>query len=72
VEEAEKLCLQVAREFPRAIFFAGKLVFQREKWYQQMLHNETAFDLLKRLNEAGRTLIVLPARVEAGPRPRPV
>jgi len=72
VEEAEKLCLQVAREFPRAVFFAGKLVFQREKWYQQLLHNETAFDLLKRLNEAGRTLVVLPARVEAGPRPRPV
>jgi len=72
VEEAEKLCLGVAREFPRAVFFAGKLVFQREKWYQQLLHNETAFDLLKRLNEAGRTLVVLPARVEAGPRPKPV
>ena len=65
VAEAEKLCLEVAREFPRATFFAGKVVFERERWYQRLLHNETAFAIQKRLQWAGRTMVILPARVTA-------
>ena len=63
VEELEKLCLEVAAEFPQATFFAGQLVFQRERWYQAILHNETAFALQRRLQLAEKTLIILPARV---------
>ena len=62
-EEAEKLCLAVAAEFPRTTFFAGKVIFQRERWYQKLLHNETAVSIQKRLQWAGRTMVVLPARV---------
>jgi amino acid transporter len=63
VAEAEKLCLEVAREFPRAIFFAGKLVFEQEKWFQRLLHNETAYQLQRRLQFAGLNAMVLPVRV---------
>jgi len=63
VAEAEKLCLEVAREFPQITFFAGKILFEKEKWYQGLLHNETAFTLLKRLQWAGKTVVVVPARV---------
>jgi amino acid transporter len=63
VEEAEKLCLGVAAEFPTTTFFAGKVIFQRERWYQKLLHNETAFAIQKRLQWAGRTMVILPARV---------
>jgi hypothetical protein len=63
-EEAEKLCLDVSKEFSNCVFFSGKLVFQREKWYQRFLHNETAFDLLKRLHEAGKLMVVIPAKVD--------
>jgi amino acid transporter len=63
VEEAEKLCLQVARAFPRATFFAGKLIFQRERWWQRLLHNETALAIQKRLQWSGRTMVTLPIRV---------
>ncbi|HBF35552.1 TPA: amino acid transporter [Candidatus Sumerlaeota bacterium] len=63
-EEAEKLCLEVGKEFPNSVFFSGKLVFQREKWYQRFLHNETSFDLLKRLHEAGKLMVVIPAKVD--------
>ncbi|HBF33094.1 TPA: amino acid transporter [Candidatus Sumerlaeota bacterium] len=62
-EEAANLSITVGQEFPNAIFFAGKLVFQREKWYQRFLHNETAVDLQKRINEAGRVMVVMPAKV---------
>jgi amino acid transporter len=63
VGEGEKLCLEVAREFPQITFFAGKILFQKEKWYQSLLHNETAMAIQKRLQWAGKTVVVVPARV---------
>ena len=63
VATAQELCLRVAKEFPRAVFFAGKLVFEREHWYQRLLHNETAYQLQRRLQFAGLAAMVLPVRV---------
>jgi amino acid transporter len=63
IEESEKLCLAVAKEFPRITFFAGKVVFKREKWYQPLLHNEVGYALQKRLHWAGHVLVVMPAKV---------
>jgi amino acid transporter len=63
VAEAEKLCIEIASEYPRAIFFAGKLVFERERWFQRLLHNETAYQLQRRLQFAGLNAMVLPVRV---------
>jgi amino acid transporter len=60
---AERLCLEVAREFPRSVFFAGKLVFQKERWFQRVLHNETAYQLQRRLQFGGLNAMVLPVRV---------
>ncbi len=64
VAEAEKLCLAVAREFPQTVFFAGKMIFQREKWYHRLLHNETALAVEKRLRWMGKTMVTLPVRVQ--------
>jgi amino acid transporter len=63
VAEAERLCLTVAKEFPRAVFFAGKVIFEKERWYQRFLHNETANQLQRRLQFAGLNAMVLPVRV---------
>jgi amino acid transporter len=63
VAEAERLCIEVGREFPRALFFAGKLVFEQERWFQRLLHNETAYQLQRRLQFAGLNAMVLPVRV---------
>lgn len=65
VAEAERLCRLTAHEFPRAIFFAGKLVFEQERWFQRVLHNETAYQLQRRLQFAGLNAMVLPVRVLA-------
>jgi hypothetical protein len=64
VDEGEKLCLEVAKQFPRVTFFAGKVIFQREAWYQHLLHNETAAAIQKRLQWAGKPVVILPARVQ--------
>ena len=63
VAVAAELCQQIAREFPQSLFFAGKLIFQRERWYQRLLHNETAYQLQRRLQFGGLNAMVLPVRV---------
>ncbi|MFO0839005.1 MAG: APC family permease [Phycisphaerae bacterium] len=63
VEEAEKLCMAVTEQCPQTTFFAGKVIFQREQWYQRLLHNETATAVQQRLHWSGRTMVILPARV---------
>ena len=65
LEEAEKLCVEVDKEFPKAMFFANKLIFEQERWYQRLLHNETAYQLQRRLQFAGLHSMVLPGRVFA-------
>jgi amino acid transporter len=63
VATAEAVCREVAQEFPRAVFFAGKLVFQKERMFQRLLHNETAYQLQRRLQFAGMNAMVMPVRV---------
>jgi hypothetical protein len=63
VAVAADLCQEISRELPRCIFFAGKLIFQREQWYQRILHNETAYQLQRRLQFGGLNAMVLPVRV---------
>ena len=63
VAEAEAVCLLVAKEFPRATFFAGKLIFQKDSWWRRVLHNETAFAIQKRLQWDGKTMMTMPVRV---------
>ena len=63
VEVATRVAREVGKEFPRAMFFAGKLIFQSEQWYQRLLHNETAYQLQRRLQFAGLNAMVLPVRM---------
>jgi hypothetical protein len=63
VEEAETLCLEVAQEFPRAVFFLGKLIFAQEKFSYRFLHNDTAYAVQRRLQFSGLQTVVLPIRM---------
>lgn len=63
VEEGEQLAKQIASEFPHAIFFMSNLIFQKERWFHRILHNQTAYRLQRRLQFAGLNTMVLPARV---------
>jgi amino acid transporter len=63
MEELEKLCKSVAKEFPRSVFFAGKLVFQEENFLTRLLHNHTPFTLEQRLQFEGLEMMILPIRV---------
>ncbi|MCX5795618.1 MAG: APC family permease [Elusimicrobia bacterium] len=62
VAALEELCREVFREFPRAIFFTGKLIFKEEKFTHQLLHNDTAFAIQRRLQFDGLQTVILPIR----------
>jgi hypothetical protein len=63
--ELYRMCIAVAQEFPRAVFFAGKLVFANELdgYVSRFLHNHTALELQGRLQAQGLSLVILPVRV---------
>ena len=63
VATIEELCVNLAEEFPRAIFFMGRLIFREEKWYHRLLHNETPHAIQRRLQFQGIQAMVLPIRV---------
>jgi amino acid transporter len=65
VAELRRLCIEVAREFPHSVFFAGKLVFTDELdgYVSRFLHNHTALELQNWLQLQGLSLVILPVRV---------
>ena len=72
VYEASRLCIKIADEFPRVVFFAGKLIWKRETWIQKILHNETAYQVERRLHWKGLAMSVLPVRVGDDARSAPL
>jgi amino acid transporter len=63
VDEAARACLSASEEFPRATFFAGQVIFPWETWLRRLLHNQTAYAIQRRLQLAGKNVVILPARV---------
>ncbi len=63
VETASELCVEISERYPRAVFFAGELVFEKPKWFHRILHNETAYAILRRIRFAGLPMVILPIRV---------
>jgi len=63
MDEIETLCRDIGSQFPKATFFAGKLIFRKDTWYQRILHNETATAIQRRLQWEGLPTVVLPVRV---------
>jgi amino acid transporter len=62
VEGLYRVCADVATRYPRAVFFGGKLIWKRESWWQRLLHNETAYQVQRRLQWKGLTMTVIPLR----------
>jgi amino acid transporter len=65
VSTITEMCQEIVQEYPRAIFFTGRLIFKEEKWYYRLLHNETPNAIQRRLQFDGLQAIVLPIRVLA-------
>lgn len=53
----------VSEKYPNCIFFASKLIFERDNWITRLLHNETAMNLQRRLHLLGKQFVILPMRL---------
>jgi Amino acid permease len=60
VPTLERLCAGAAAEFPRATFFAGKLIFGRPTFFTRFLHNQTVAKVEETLQLRGFHTVVLP------------
>jgi len=67
MSELERLCSSVPKDFPKTIFFSGKLVFEKENALSRFLHNHTPATLQQRLQFTGLDMMILPIRVFDAP-----
>lgn len=63
VESLTELSREIGKEFPNAIFFTSKLVFEEENIFTRFLHNQAALELQRRLHSAGQQMVILPMRI---------
>ena len=63
IETATKLCRKVSERFPHCVVFGGKLIFQKERWYQRFMHNQSVVLIQNRLQWEGIPMPILPVRV---------
>jgi hypothetical protein len=63
---AEKLTTltdRIARDFPNCIFFSTKIISDSDNFLTQLLHNQTAYLMQRRLHNKGRTMIIMPLKI---------
>ncbi len=65
VESVSDLCVEVSKKYAHTVFFAGELVFEKPQWYHPILHNETAYAILRRIRFAGLPMVILPIRISS-------
>lgn len=63
IDTVNKLTERISADFPRSVFFATKLIFDNETWLHQILHNQTAYMLQKKLHNKGQNLIIMPMKI---------
>ncbi len=63
IDDFTKLCEKVHEDFPNAIYFTSKLIFEYDNWFTRLLHNEAALVLQRRLHLQGLQMIILPMKL---------
>lgn len=63
IETVSRLTERISADFPHAVFFAAKLIFEKENYGVGMLHNQTAYMVQKRLHNKGQNLIIMPMKI---------
>lgn len=63
VDTVNRLTERISADFPRSVFFATKLIFDKETILHQVLHNQLAYMLQKKLHSKGQNLIIMPMKV---------
>lgn len=63
VQEVTRLCFEISKQYPNAIFFTSKLIFEQDNWFIRLLHNQAALAVQRRLHFDGLQMVILPMKV---------
>jgi amino acid transporter len=63
VQEVTRLCAAISKQYPNAIFFTSKLIFEQDNWFIRLLHNQAALAIQRRLHLDGLQMVILPMKV---------
>jgi len=62
-EEIARMSDEISADYPKAVYFLCKLVFQKPRWYHRWLHSSTSDRIRGRLEKKGHPVTVLPVVV---------
>jgi len=65
VHEILDLAPTIHTRFPRAIFFGGQIVFEKESFLTRFLHNYVVFTLQRQLYRLGLPFVIMPILLDA-------
>lgn len=68
VHEILELAPVIRGRFPRAIFFGGQIVFEKESFLTRFLHNYVVFALQRQLYRLGMPFVIMPVLLDAPPQ----
>lgn len=63
LDEMEKMCQQIVRDYGNSVFFAARLLFWRDTLWNRLLHDEAALSIQRRLLFHGIQMVILPVRL---------
>jgi amino acid transporter len=62
--EAHDLAIGLVQWYPKVVVVAGQIIFREDTVWNRLLHNETAFQIQRRLQHSGVPMIVLPVQID--------
>jgi amino acid transporter len=63
VEKLTQLTDRVIKEYPGAVFFGTKFIFENENIFTQILYNHASYTMQRRLHIKGVNMIILPMQI---------
>lgn len=62
-KEMLQMCRKVVHDYPKAVFFASKLVFEKDSLLDRILHNQMPLAMQRKLHLEGQQMIIVPVSV---------
>ena len=62
--EAYDFAVGLVQWYPKVVVIGGQIIFQEDTVWNRLLHNETAFQIQRRLQHSGIPMVVLPVQLD--------
>ena len=63
IEKLTQITDRVSKDYPNAVFFGTKFIFDDENIFTQILYNHVSYIMQRRLHGRGKNMVILPMKV---------